>query len=74
MRCAFALSLAKRTQRVVRQNLALSILVIGTLAIGAVAGVFSLPVAVLVHELSEFIVIGSGLRMLRAPARMDASA
>ena len=73
-RLAFALSLAKRTQRVVRQNLALSILVIGTLAIGAVAGVFSLPVAVLVHELSEFIVIGSGLRMLRAPARMDASA
>lgn len=67
-RLAFALALAQRTQQVVRQNLALSILVIGTLAVGAVAGVFSLPVAVLVHEISEFIVIGSGLRMLRAPS------
>jgi heavy metal translocating P-type ATPase len=67
-RLAFALALARRTQQVVRQNLALSILVIGTLAVGAVAGVFSLPVAVLVHEISEFIVIGSGLRLLRAPS------
>lgn len=67
-RLAFALALAQRTQQVVRQNLALSILVIGTLAVGAVAGVFSLPVAVLVHEISEFIVIGSGLRLLRAPS------
>lgn len=67
-RLAFALALAQRTQQVVRQNLALSILVIGTLAVGAVAGVFSLPVAVLVHEISEFVVIGSGLRLLRAPS------
>ena len=66
-RLAFALALAQRTRQVVRQNLALSVLVIGTLAVGAVAGVFSLPVAVLVHEVSEFVVIGSGLRMLRAP-------
>lgn len=67
-RLAFALALAQRSQQVVRQNLALSILVIGTLGVGAVAGVFSLPVAVLVHEISEFVVIGSGLRMLRAPS------
>lgn len=67
-RLAFALALAQRTQQVVRQNLVLSILVIGTLAVGAVAGVFSLPVAILVHEISEFIVIGSGLRLLRAPS------
>lgn len=66
-RLAFALALAQRTREVVRQNLALSVLVIGTLAVGAVAGVFSLPVAVLVHEISEFVVIGSGLRLLRAP-------
>jgi len=67
-RLAFALALAQRTQQVVRQNLALSIVVIGTLAVGAVAGVFSLAVAVLVHEISEFVVIGSGLRLLRAPS------
>jgi Cd2+/Zn2+-exporting ATPase len=40
--------------------------VISVLVIGAVSGVFTLPVAVLGHELSEFAVIGSGLRMLRS--------
>lgn len=62
----YALRLARRNQSVVKQNLALSAVVIGTLVVGAVAGVFSLPVAVLGHEISEFIVIGSGLRMLKA--------
>ncbi|MCL5997447.1 MAG: heavy metal translocating P-type ATPase [Chloroflexi bacterium] len=62
---AYALRLAKRNQSVVNQNLALSAIVIGGLVIGAIAGVFSLPIAVLGHEISEFIVIGSGLRMLR---------
>ena len=64
-RLAYALRLAKRNQRVVNQNLALSALVIGTLVVGALVGVFTLPVAVLGHEISEFVVIGSGLRMLR---------
>jgi heavy metal translocating P-type ATPase len=62
----YALNLAKRNQRVVRQNLVLSVLVIGVLVVGAVTGVFTLPIAVLGHELSEFVVIASGLRMLRA--------
>ena len=61
----YALHLARRTQRVVTQNLALSAVVIGVLVVGALAGWFSLPVAVLAHEISEFVVIGSGLRMLR---------
>lgn len=61
----YALKLARRNQAVVRQNLALSALVISTLVIGAVAGAFSLPLAVLGHEISEFVVIGNGLRMLR---------
>ncbi len=63
---AYALHLAKRNQSVVNQNLALSIVVISVLIIGAVGGWFTLPIAVLAHEISEFIVIGSGLRMLRA--------
>jgi P-type E1-E2 ATPase len=62
----YALQLAHRNRRVVRQNLALSALVIGALVVGAVAGLFTLPFAVLGHELSEFVVIGSGLRMLRS--------
>jgi Cd2+/Zn2+-exporting ATPase len=63
---AYALRLAKRNQRVVNQNLALATVVISVLVIGAIAGVLTLPAAVLGHEISEFIVIGSGLRMLRS--------
>ena len=63
---ASALRLAKRNRSMVNQNLALSALVISALVVGAMADVFSLPIAVLSHEISEFIVIGSGLRMLRA--------
>ena len=62
----YTLRLAKRNQRIVRQNLVLSVLVIGVLVVGAVSGQFTLPVAVIGHELSEFVVIASGLRMLRA--------
>lgn len=61
----YALRLAQRNQRVVRQNLVLSIAVIAVLVVGAVLGKFTLPVAVIGHEVSEFIVIASGLRMLR---------
>ena len=61
----YALSLSGRTQTVIRQNLALSAIVIGGLIVGAVSGAFSLPIVVLAHEVSEFLVIGSGLRMLR---------
>lgn len=62
----YALQLARRNQAIVKQNLVLSTLVISMLVVGAVAGYFSLPVAVLGHELSELAVIASGLRMLRA--------
>ena len=61
----YALGLARRTQSVVRQNLGLSAVVIGALIIGAVAGQFSLPAVVVAHEISEFLVIGNGLRMLK---------
>ena len=62
----YALNLAKRNQKVVRQNLVLSVIVISILSLGAIAGVLTLPAAVLGHEISEFVVIGSGLRMLRS--------
>jgi Cd2+/Zn2+-exporting ATPase len=62
----YALLLARRNQRVVNQNLVLSTVVIGGLVVGALAGWFTLPIAVLGHEISEFVVIGSGLRMLRS--------
>jgi len=62
----YALGLARRNTGIVRQNLALSAVVITALVVGAIAGVFTLPVAVIGHELSEFMVIANGLRMLRA--------
>ncbi len=62
----YALRLAKRNQSVVNQNLVLSAVVISVLIIGAVGGWFTLPIAVLAHEISEFVVIGSGLRMLKS--------
>ena len=61
----YAFQLARRNQMLVRQNLVLSIVVISVLVIGAVTGSFTLPVAVIGHEISEFVVIGNGLRMLR---------
>lgn len=64
-RLAYAVTLSRRNRRVIQQNLGLSAVVIGGLVIGAIAGVFTLPMAVLAHEISEFVVIASGLRMLR---------
>ncbi len=60
-----ALRLARRNKTVVRQNLFLSTLVITGLVIGALTGVLSLTTGVIGHEISEFLVIASGLRMLR---------
>ena len=62
---ADALQLAHRTRRVVRQNVVLSFAVLAVLVPGALLGMFNLPVAVAGHELSELIVILSGLRMAR---------
>lgn len=70
-RLAFALRHARRTQQVVRQNLVLSVLIVGGLALGAVFGALSLTAVVVVHEASEFLVIASGLRMLRANRSPD---
>jgi Cd2+/Zn2+-exporting ATPase len=63
---AYALVLARRYASVARQNIFLSIGVLAVLAIGALSGKLSLPVAVVGHEVSELVVIASGLRMLRS--------
>lgn len=60
-----AIEIGRRTRRVVRQNLVLSIAILALLVPGALVGWFTLPVAVLAHELSEFAVIGNGIRMAR---------
>ncbi len=64
-RLPYLIRFSRRTSGIILQNLALSTVVIGALVVGAVSGYFTLPIAVLAHEISEFVVIASGLRMLR---------
>ena len=45
--------------------MALGLVILIVLVPGSLVGVFTLPVAVLAHELSELVVIGNGLRLAR---------
>ncbi|MGH9245980.1 MAG: heavy metal translocating P-type ATPase [Acidimicrobiales bacterium] len=63
---AEAVRIGRRTRRIVRQNLTLSLVILAVLVPGALAGVFTLPVAVLAHEISELVVIANGIRMAKA--------
>ena len=55
---------ARRTRRVVRQNLTFAFVVMVTLMILALFGEISLPVGVIGHEGSTIIVVMNGLRLL----------
>ena len=63
---AYSIRLAQINQSIVKQNLIFSSIVISTLVIGAIGGWFTLPIAVIGHELSEFVVIANGMRMLKS--------
>ena len=60
-----ALRVGRHTRRVVRQNVALGLVILAVLVPGALVGAFTLPVAVLAHEVSELFVIANGLRLAR---------
>lgn len=57
---------ARRTARIVRQNLTLAIAVISTLSVFAVLGGIPLPLAVIGHEGSTVLVALNALRLLRS--------
>jgi cation transport ATPase len=63
-----ALRLGCRAARISRTNIAFSILILAVLVPAAVAGILSVAVAVLAHELSELVAVANGVRvgMLRA--------
>lgn len=61
-----AITIGRRTRRVVTQNLALSLTILLALVPLALFGVIGLAVAVLAHELSELVVILNGTRMARS--------
>ncbi len=62
----YLVGFSRRAWGLIRQNLVLSSLAIAALVVGALTGIITLPVAILAHEISEFVVIANGLRMLRS--------
>lgn len=58
-----AISLGKRAQRISRQNIVFSLLVLAVLIPGALLGVLGIAAAVIAHEGSELLAIGNGLRV-----------
>ena len=65
MKVADAISLGKRTQRIVWQNIAFAGSVIIVLVISALLGKVALPFGVVGHEGSTLLVVLNGLRLLR---------
>ncbi|NIA24367.1 MAG: heavy metal translocating P-type ATPase [Gammaproteobacteria bacterium] len=60
-----AFAIGRRTRRVVAQNVAMALVLLAVLIPSALAGLLSLPAAVLAHELSEIAVIANGTRLAR---------
>ena len=63
-RLPFAIGLSRQANRVIRQNLVISLGVIAFLVVTAVFGVVGMSLAVILHEGSTLVVIANGLRLL----------
>lgn len=61
----FAVALSRQSRRIMRQNLLLSLGVIGTLIPVALFGGAGIGVAILLHEGSTLLVVANALRLLR---------
>ncbi len=62
----YAISLSRRSRRIIKQNLTFAGLVIATLIASAVLGIVPLPIGVVGHEGSTLLVVLNGLRLLRS--------
>jgi Cd2+/Zn2+-exporting ATPase len=62
----YAVALARRADRIIKQNIALSLTAIVGLVVAAVTGYFTLAWGVFVNEAWALLVIANGLRLLRA--------
>jgi len=62
-RVTYSLSLDQRAQRIGRQNIAFSLLVLAGRIQTALLGLIGIAVAVVAHEVSELLAIGNGLRV-----------
>lgn len=63
-RLPFALQLAKRTNRIIKQNLTFALTVIALLLVGTFLGKIRLPLGVVGHEGSTLLVVLNSLRLL----------
>lgn len=61
-----AIRLAKKTVRIMRQNIVVSLLTVATLMSGIFAGDVTMAIGMLVHEASVLLVIVNAMRLLRA--------
>jgi Cd2+/Zn2+-exporting ATPase len=60
----YTIALAQRARRIIAQNVTLSIIAIGVLAIAAMTGAFTLTEGVFLNEAYALLIIGNGLRLL----------
>lgn len=59
----YALALGERAQRISRENIVFSLLVLAAFIPAALLGLIGIAIAVVAHEGSELLAIGNGLRM-----------
>ncbi|KAA0273624.1 MAG: cation-translocating P-type ATPase [Acidobacteria bacterium] len=69
-----ALRLGRRASSISRQNLLFSIVLLAVLIPSAVIGLLTVVVAVAVHEVSELLAVGNGVRAARRPAPLPSAA
>ncbi|UZN04102.1 heavy metal translocating P-type ATPase [Cellulomonas sp. S1-8] len=65
LRLPHALGLARRTVRVMRQNVAVALVTVAALLAGVLLGGVTMAVGMLVHEASVLVVIANAMRLLR---------
>lgn len=65
-----AITLARKTARIIRQSIGLSLAAIAALDAAALTGHISLAAGLLLNEGSAIVIIANGLRLLRRPASM----
>ena len=65
-----ALRLGRRATRISRQNLLFSIVLLAVLIPSAVVGLLTVVVAVAVHEVSELLAVGNGVRAAQRPPHL----
>ncbi|WP_158852083.1 heavy metal translocating P-type ATPase [Saccharothrix deserti] len=67
----YTVRLAKRANRIIAQNVTLSLIVIAALVVAALTGAFNLTQGVLINEAFALVIIANGLRLLRGGKAKD---